>query len=297
MKKLSVLLIIITGTLWGIIGIFVRHFQELSLDSLQIVLIRVGISCVIFTLFLLFYDRKLFVIKLKDLWCFLGTGVISLAMFSFSYFKAIDLASLSVAAVLLYTAPTFVMIFSVIFFKERLTLQKGISIVLAFLGCCFVAGIFSGEMNVTLYGILFGLLSGICYALYSIFSRVAIDKGYSPLTVTLYTFIFATASVLLVTDVKPIVNIVKADTNEIWICLLFAVLSCVLPYLTYTLALKNIRASTASVIASVEPVVATIVGALFFSEQIDIFGYIGIFLVLLSIVLVNINIKSKAALE
>ena len=257
------------------------------------------ISSVVFALFLLIFNRKLFIIKLKDLWCFLGTGIVSLALFSFSYFKAIELASLSVAAILLYTAPTFVMIFSVIFFRERLALQKGISIVLAFLGCCFVTGIFSGEMNVTLYGIIFGLISGICYALYSIFSRFAIDRGYSPLTITLYTFIFSSLSVLLVTDVKPIINIVKTDSGEIWTCILFAILSCVLPYLTYTLALKNIRSSTASVIASIEPVVATIVGALFFSEQIDIFGNIP------RIhaphhhhaLLVNVNIKTKTDLE
>lgn len=293
MKKLAVFLVLIAGTLWGAIGVFVRYYQSLSFDSLQIVFIRVFISAVIFALFLLIFDRRLFVIKLKDLWCFIGTGIVSLALFSFSYFKAIELASLSVAAILLYTAPSFVMLFSVIFFKERLTVKKCICILMSFVGCAFVTGVVSGDMNVTLYGAMFGLLSGVCYALYSIFSRFAIDRGYSPLTITLYTFVFSSVAVMCVTDLKPVVTFATSSVKELLLCILFAVVSCVLPYLTYTLSLKYIKSSTASVIASVEPVVATVIGAVFFHESIDAFGYIGVLLVVISIVLINLDIKIK----
>ncbi len=148
----------------------------------------------------------------------------------------------------------------------------------------------------TLAGFLFGLGSGICYALYSIFSRFALNRGYDPLTITLYTFIFAAAVSVAVTDVRPVWQVVTADAGSFGYAVLFAVASCVLPYTLYTLGLKYIASSTASIIATIEPVVATIVGAAVFAEPVAFpFGYIGIALVLLSVVLINLPVKKKTA--
>ncbi len=291
MKKLAVVFVLIAGTLWGIIGLFVRHLQSSGLSSMHIVCIRMVLSALMFSVFILFYDRKLFKIKLKDLWCFLGTGVLSVATFSFCYFKAIELSSLSQASILLYTAPIFVMIFSMLFFKEKLSVMKTVSIVLAFVGCVFVTGVAVGD-SFNLVAVLYGLLSGVCYALYSIFSRFALNRDYSPLTITLYTFIFSGLTSLLLVDIRPVYELMMTSAYDFVYCFVFAFLSSVLPYLTYTLSLKYVKSSTASIIASVEPVVATITGAIFFSEMV-VFptGYIGITFVILSIILINLENK------
>ena len=294
MKKLAVIFVLIAGTLWGCIGIFVRHYTALGLSSMQTVTIRMTIAAILFALFVLIYRPKLYKIRLKDLWIFLGSGVISVGFFTYCYFTSIELSSLSVAAVLLYTAPAFVMIFSLIFFKERMTIPKSISLVLAVLGCAMTTGVIGGHLNVTLAGFLFGLGSGICYALYSIFSRFALNRGYEPFTITLYTFLFAAIFSLLATDVRPVLHIVTADLGSIGYAVLFAMVSCVLPYVFYTLGLKHIASSTASIIATVEPVVATVIGAVVFSEPLAIpFGYLGVALVFLSVVLINIKFPGK----
>lgn len=294
MKKLAVLMVLVAGALWGCIGIFVRRYGELGLSSMQTVVIRIVIAAVLFSIFVLIYKPKLFRIKLKDLWCFLGSGVISVGFFTYCYFTSMALSSLSVAAVLLYTAPVFVMLFSLIFFKEKLTTAKVISLVCAVLGCAMTTGVIGGSLSVTLAGFLFGLGSGICYALYSIFSRFALNRGYDPLTITLYTFIFAAIVSVAVTDIRPVWQTVTADIGSIGYAVLFALLSCVMPYTLYTLGLKYIASSTASIIATIEPVVATIVGAVVFSEPVAVpFGYIGIALVLMSVVLINIKRKTK----
>ena len=294
MKKLAVIFVLIAGTLWGCIGIFVRHYTALGLSSMQTVTIRMTIAAILFALFVLIYRPKLYKIRLKDLWIFLGSGVISVGFFTYCYFTSIELSSLSVAAVLLYTAPAFVMLFSLIFFKERMTIPKSISLVLAVLGCAMTTGVIGGHLNVTLAGFLFGLGSGICYALYSIFSRFALNRGYEPFTITLYTFLFAAIFSLLATDVRPVLHIVTADLGSIGYAVLFAMVSCVLPYVFYTLGLKHIASSTASIIATVEPVVATVIGAVVFSEPLAIpFGYLGVALVFLSVVLINIKFPGK----
>ena len=271
------------------IGYFVRSLQSDGLSSMQIVSVRMVISAVIFSVFALVFKRSLFKIKLKDLWCFIGTGVVSVAFFSACYFKAIELSSLSVASILLYTAPIFVMIFSVFLFKEKLTVIKIVSLLLAFFGCLFVTGVLGDSGAFNAVAVAFGVMSGVCYALYSIFSRLALNRGYSPLTITLYTFIFSGITSLFLIDVKPVANVMFEDMGSVVFCVLFAVLSSVLPYATYTLSLKYIKASTASIIASIEPVVATITGAVLFDEVVDFpFGYVGIVLVILSVVLINI---------
>ena len=291
MKKLAVLFVLIAGTLWGCIGIFVRRYNALGLSSMQTVAIRMVISAVLFALFVLIYKRSLFIIRLKDIWTFLGSGVISVGLFTYCYFTSIELSSLSVAAVLLYTAPAFVMLFSLIFFKEKMTVMKGVSLILAVLGCAMTTGVIGGSLTVTLAGFLFGLGSGICYALYSIFSRFALDRGYEPFTVTLYTFLFSAVFCLCVTDVRPVIGVVFADLGSAGYAVLFALVSCILPYVFYTLGLKYIASSTASIIATVEPVVATAVGAVVFSEPLAVpFGYLGVGLVFLSVVLINIKL-------
>ena len=294
MKKLAVLLVLIAGIAWGIIGYFVRDLQSLGLDSMQIVFIRMMISAVLFSLYALVFNRKLFRIKLKDLWCFLGSGVLSVAFFSFCYFKAIESSSLSQASILLYTAPIFVMLFSIVLFKEKLTLIKTLSLIFAFMGCVCVTGIFTKGVDFNTAAVLFGLGSGVCYALYSIFSRLALNRDYNPLTITLYTFVFAAISSFCVIDVKPVVQVMTKSWDSFFFCVIFAVVSCVLPYVTYTIGLKYIRPSTASIIASIEPVVATIMGVYVFSEEIDVpYGYIGIALVIMSIVMINLAPKKS----
>lgn len=293
MKKLSVFFVLIAGILWGCIGIFVRQYNEIGLSSMQTVVIRMTLSAVLFAVFVLLYKPKLFKIHLRDLWCFLGSGIISVGFFTYCYFTSIELSSLSVAAVLLYTAPAFVMLFSLIFFREKLTVPKVISLVLAVLGCAMTTGVIGGALNVTLLGFLFGLGSGICYALYSIFSRFALNRGYEPFTVTLYTFLLAAVASVLVTDVRPVWMAVTADIRSVLYAVLFAVVSCVLPYVFYTLGLKYIASSTASIIATVEPVVATIIGAVVFSEPLAVpFGYLGVAFVFLSVVLINVKFKN-----
>ena len=287
-KKLAVLSVLLAGTLWGCIGFFVRRYEALGLSSMQTAALRITLAAIIFAVFVLIYKPKLYKIKLKDIWCFLGTGVVSVGVFTFCYFKSIELSSLSVAAVLLYTAPAFVMLFSLIFFKEKMTVMKGVALVLAVVGCAMTTGVIGGDINVTVAGLLFGLGSGICYALYSIFSRFALNRGYEPFTITLYTFIFASIFSVVACDIRPVIGVLTESWESAGFAVLFALVSCVLPYVFYTLGLKYISASTASIIATVEPVVATVVGAWYFGEELGVpFGYIGVGLVFLAVVLMQ----------
>ena len=116
-KFVGPILIITAGVLWGLMGLFVRNLDSFGITSMQIVALRAVFTAIMMAAVTLIYNRKLFRIKLRDWWCFLGTGRCSIVFFNFCYFRTITLTSLSAAAVLLYTAPVMVMIMSVFLFK------------------------------------------------------------------------------------------------------------------------------------------------------------------------------------
>ncbi len=284
-------LIVAAGILWGFMGIFVRNLNKYGISSMQTVALRVFFTAAVMTVFTLLYDKKLFKIKLRDLWCFFGTGVCSIVFFNFCYFRTITLTSLSAAAVLLYTAPIMVMAMSLLLFKEKLTVRKIIAAAAAFAGCALVTGAADGSLALNGTGVLTGLGSAFGYALYTVFGEFALNRGYNSVTITLYTFVFAAAGVLPFADIPDLADKIGSAPQTLGWAALLAVLITVLPYLLYTLGLKTVEPGKASVMASVEPVTATLVGAAFFSEPLSGAGAAGIGLVIVSLVLLNIKQK------
>lgn len=292
MKNAATVYVLLAGILWGTMGVFSTYLNSLGMGSFEVAQVRITLGFVLVALYLAVFDRSKFKIKLKDLWCFIGTGIISLLFFSCCYFSAIKLTGLSVAAVLLYTAPTFVMLMSLLLFKEKLSVNKVISLIMALCGCVLVSGVLSGG-SMNFYGILFGIGSGFFYALYSIFGRYAINRGYESWTIVLYTFLFCSVGCSFFTDWN-IVYTVSTSSPDVWLVYAgVALLTAFLPYVFYSKGLEKIESSKASIIASVEPVVGTIMGMIFFEQFPNIWGYIGIALVIGAIVMLNMQVKKK----
>ena len=198
-----------------------------------------------------------------------------------------NLTSVAVAVTLLYTSPVFVTIMSVIFFKESLTRRKILSLVLAIFGCMLVTGVFSSDAHsFGTVGIIFGILSGFGYALYSIFGKFAINKGYSSETITFYTFLFSLVFAAPFCDFSGIENVIF-DSSFIIGSFGLGVLCCILPYILYTKGLERITGSKAAVLAIIEPAVGAIIGMTVFSEPVYMIKIVGILLVLASTVILN----------
>ena len=279
------------GFCWGFMGFFTRNLTQYGIDSNGAIIVRCGIAAVCFGLLILFTDPGRFKIKPKDLWCFLGTGLLSLLFFTFCYFHAINMMSLSAAAILLYTAPAIVMLLSAVLFREKITWIKAAAVVLAFAGCCLVSGLGSGT-RISAAGLLFGLGSGLGYALYTIFSRFALQKGYSSTTINFYSCLFAAAGAALIWHPAGLIGSMTTSVSAFGWCLATGVLSCFVPYLLYTFSLTGLENGRASVLASVEPVVASMVGVIVYHERLTVPSIIGVCLVLAAILLLNVKGRS-----
>ena len=285
MKK-YVAAVLCGGFCWGFMGFFVRHLMEFGIDSNEAVIVRCSIAAVCFAILILCTDPGQFRVRIKDIWCFFGTGVMSLLFFTYCYFNAIKILDLSVAAILLYTAPTIVMILSVILFREKLTWVKIAAVILAFAGCCLVSGI--GTRTVlTFKGLLLGLGAGFGYALYTIFSRYALQRGYSSSTINFYSCLLAAIGAFIIWKPHGLFRAMTASPSAAAWCLATGVVSCFLPYMLYTYSLTGLENSRASVLASVEPVVASLTGIIAYHEKLTVPAAIGILLVLSAILLLN----------
>lgn len=294
MKNKGAVYVLIAAILWGGIGIFVKNLERLKVSPMNIVFLRCLLTVIILAVVLSVKDRKMFKLSLRDIPLFIGNGIFSVVMFTYCYYQTIELSTLSVAAVLMYTAPIFVMIISVIFFKEKLTLNKVAALVLSFIGCAFVSGIVGSALRVSTSALIFGLLTGFGYSLYTIFGSRLVLRGYKTFTIIFYTFLFALAGALIILLVSGD-HAAISYSPEVWFwAFLMAIFNTILPYFFYTAGLRSMDASKAPIIATVEPVAATVLG-LFYGEKLSIFGVLGIILVLSSVVIVNIGGKSSRA--
>ena len=293
-RNIGPLLIILAGCFWGSMGIFVRRLTAFGFSSVQVVSIRVTLAALFFCALLFIRDRSGFRISPRDLFLFLGLGFGSILFFTVCYFTAITMMPLSTAAILLDTSPIWIMLMSVLFFREKLNGKKLLALALAFAGCVLVSGI-SGE-GITLSGLLIGLGSGIGYGLYSILGTIALRK-YSPYTVTAYTFLFAAAGSWLISRPHDIAAKFAAAPDQVSLllfCFLTALVTAVFPFLAYTLGLRTVEASKAGILATVEPMVATLVGILVFSEPLTMLSGLGILLILSAVILLNQKEKHSA---
>ena len=270
--------ILAAAALWGIIGVWNRNLMAAGLSPTGIVVVRNFGGMLLLLAVFAVKDRSVFRMWREHVKYFFGTGIISVVLFTSCYFSCQKICSLAVASILLYTAPSFVVILSAMLWKEPVTKKKLLALALTLVGCACVCGVFDGGLTVTFTGILLGLGAGFFYALYSIFGRYALAH-YSSMTVTVWTFIFAGPASLVM--LRPAEMRAVFTAPSAWLLAAgLVVFSTVAPYILYTRGLARVESGKASIMASLEPVVAALAGVLIFGEPMGLLTLLGILCVL-----------------
>lgn len=259
--------VIAGALLWGTLAIFVKKLTSYGFTEMEIVTIRVtGAFLCMIPIALATTSMDQLKIQFKHIWYFIGTGLLSIVFFNWAYFTAMNMMSISIAVMLLYTGPAFVAVLSAVFLKEKLSGQKVAAVLMTVTGCAIIAltgDSSTGNWTVVAFGI--GLCSGLGYALYSIFGKVALRK-YNSMTITLYTFFISSICLL------PFFPFWKKSGGmpfEGWLYMMgLGLLPTVFAYLLYTYGLNKVETSTASILATVEPVAAAMIGIILFQEQL-----------------------------
>lgn len=279
--------ILITGIIWGFIGFFVKELSLMGASSELITFYRVFFAFVFALIVgLIIYGPKSFILTREQLfWCFLD-GLLTQGIFNYCYSICVEKSGVAIAAVLLYTSPVFNAIISYIAFKERLGIKRNLILVLNMIGCIIAATALDFSFkSVSIIGILMGLMSGITYGASPVLGKYA-NKNPNLFVVIAYNELFASLFVLLF--LKPFNNIENISKN-MWIYgIMYGVLITGLAYMFYYDGVKRMtEMSIVPVIASIEVVVAALVGILIYKEPLNVINYIGIIVVIISIILMS----------
>lgn len=280
-------LILLAATLWGTMGIFYKVLIETyQMTPLGVASMRSLWGGLILGAVILLVRRRLLRIHRRDLPLLLAYGVIGVAGFFVAYAYAVALTGVAVAAVLLYTAPAWVGLIAWRWLGEAMHARVVIALLMTLAGSVLVAGLYDlNTLQVNALGILAGLGAGLGYALWSVFNKVAVQR-YSAWTVQTYGLLIGAAALLVVVPTAQRASL--DDLAAAWPWLLAMALGPTLGgALSYSLGVRWIPVSIASIVATLEPVIAMVLAYFLFDERLTLPQLAGSALIILAVVLLR----------
>ncbi|MBP3790649.1 MAG: DMT family transporter [Methanobrevibacter sp.] len=295
MKKIYLILPILAGFMFGSSGIFVRTLTQNGIDPTTLLFLRFSIAIIPLMIAILLTDKKLLKINLKDIPLILICAMCIVGL-NLCYNESMNTVPLSLAAVLLSIAPSYVLILAYILFREKITSKKIICMLLAIFGCILMTGILENDLsNIPLLGILCGIGAGLFWAVYLMASKKSIENGNHTYTILIYSIIFISIALLPFTDFGQINNFVNINpTLTVLFLIVHSTFSFALPYIFSTLSLNYIDSGTSSIFMSgAEPLAALIFGFLIYSEVPTIFMFCGFILTIIAMMRLSRTDKVK----
>jgi len=284
-KRLGFILVFMAGVCWGSAGVLSKLLMNLGFTPEVVAMYRVLLGfTLLLPIFLVFKFNLLKVEKRQLIFLALG-GAIGVALGIIAYFYAVKLISASIAVILLYTYPVFVLIFSRKFLGEKVTRLKVLAAVLVLIGCFLtVKGYNLPSVKLNFAGILIGLVSSLSFTFYTILSRFMLSN-ISEETVTFYTLGFGGVILLMLNiltgNASPILNV------KFWfLILLLAIIPTVLAFTFFIFGLKNVEAGRAGVYTTSEIISALILAYAILGERLEVLQLIGALVVFFSILII-----------
>ena len=295
MKKIYLIFPILAGIMFGSTGIFVRTLTENGIDSTTLLFLRFSIAIIYMLIAIALTDKSLIKVSKEDIPLFLICGLCILGL-NLCYNNSINTVPLSLAAVLLSTAPVFVVIFAYFIFNEKISSAKVISIILVIIGCILTTGLLEESMiPITSIGLISGIGSAIFWAIYTIASQKSIDRGKHTFTILFYSLIIITIVTIPFTNFGQIESFVLANpTNNMIFLLLHSLISFALPYILITISLNHLDAGTVVILSSGEPVAALVFGAIVYNEIPSPLMFCGIIITIIALISLSRKIEMKS---
>ena len=265
--------------LWGLIGILAKGALDAGVAPLEIAFWRAFIGGLLFCAHA-GMKGELRLQRGRDIALFVGFACVGILHYV-SFILAVDHGGVSLATILLASAPAFVVVGARILLRESLSSLK-ISLVIATLfGLLLVASGGGEGVKVSHASIFWGLLTGLTHASLYLSDKWMLGR-YSPLTIG--AFLVPLGALLLL----PMVDF-SAKSLYVWgLLILLGVFSTYFAYFLYYTGLKAVEASRAVLIASVEPVMAASLAAAIFGERFGPYGVLGAVLIFCSAALISL---------
>lgn len=277
-RRLGLLLVFMAAFIWGTTGVATKIIYSDGVKPLTLVFLRMLFASPFYAS--LAYITRLNLSKISlDKKVILVYGLILIPLFNITYFTALSFTKVSNAAFLLYTAPIFVAILSPLIIHEKITVTKIIAVMISMIGIFLIIRFDTSEIVI---GDIIALLAGIIYSFFFIAGRMI---RHSPIIVNLYSSMIA-AIVLL--PFATLNGFIIPKSSLIYI-LYLVIFPTFLSYTFYLKGLTMVNAIDASIIATVEPLSATILGMIIINEQFTINTILGGALILIASIIITIK--------
>ena len=280
------LFIMCAAFLWASGGTASKYLFNTGMSPYILVQYRVSFSVLVIFGYLFFFERNSLRINRKDLWNLAILGAFGMGGVQVTYLFAISKIKVAMAILLQYLAPFFVAIYSCLFLKERMDRWKVLSLFLAFIGCFFVVEAYSVSFfSLDRQGLIAGLLSAGFFSFYSLLGERLMRK-YNPWTVLLYAFVFAT---ILFNSILPAKNLLLWKTEfRTFITVIYIIsFGTAIPFGFYFIGIEHLRATRATIVATLEPISAGILSFIMLGEVLTPWQIFGGFLVIAAIIIIQ----------
>lgn len=285
--KTGYLYVLGAGIIWGSFAPLAKALYALNAPVLSVALLRPALAFFIILIILAYKNKVYLKVSARDLPLMALYGLVGIGLFNLFFLYTIHVTTIITAVFLLYSAPVFVTVISRLAFKEPLVKLKVMALVCSLIGLALLVEVYNPKvLKVSLVGIGTGLAAGLAYALFSIFGKTAMRK-YSHWTALVYALGFGTFFLAFIA--APSLKDLPLTPKVGALLLLTGTVHTLAAYALYVKGLRSVEASRASILTTVEPVVASIIGLAFFSELISPLQALGGGMVILGAILAQIG--------
>ena len=289
---MSYFLIIGAAFCWGIGGVFTKMITPYGYTSMEMAFLKTFVGLIILSFAVLKNRSILKLSHKKDLINLCIISIFGYTLYAVAFIKTVNEIGVGIAGAMLYTKCMFVLIFSRILFGDIITFKKALAIFLTLMGCIFISGILTqGETHFTIKGFVWGILSGIGFAIYDVTGKKTLERNSSQ-TVNFYTFLISTIFIGII--VNPVTAITRViETNTFFLIVAYGIMISALPYILYVLGLSKVDVSIAAVVSTFELLTAITAGAFLYNEPLTVFKVMGIICIISAVCILNLSGKKQ----
>lgn len=287
------LYVVLAAICWGVSGSAAKFLFHHGVTPFQLVQLRLTLAALVLFVFLGLRHPALLIIARADVPYFALFGAVGMAGVQFTYLFAISQIHVAAAILLQYTAPALIALHAVFFFRDRLRPFTLAALAGALVGCYLVVGAYNLDLlTMNWLGIGSGVLSAVTFAWYSIQSEYGMRR-YSPWTVLFYALAFAALTWNIA--YPPLTAFFPSRSPLVWAWILYiALLGTLVPFGLYLQGVNLIRATRASITATLEPITAGLLAYAFLGEEMASWQLLGAALVVVSIIVLQLDQQKDA---
>ena len=272
---------IFSAILFGSAGLFVKLASSLGIDSISLLTLQYIIAVPLMFVIIYIFNRESFKVTKEQLLRLAVLGIVGNTFMTVFYYTAYNYLPIQMVAILLYTYPIMVFIYSALFKKNSISYIKIFAVFLAFFGCILTLDILSSQPKYSIKGVIFALICAMFYAFMNVYSEEKL-QGIRPLTINAYSTLFSLISLIIY---KFPLFVFRGDiTKNLLIYTTILAIFCeIIPLTLLYAAIKYIGSLKVSIIGNLEIPTAMLLSFFILHEHIALMQIVGTVLVICEI--------------